>query len=269
MKQVVSPVISNDEIMPGGYLMWLDCSQIASAAVPGQFVMVLCRRREGDVPLLRRPLSVHRVDGGRLALLYAVVGQGTQWLAERKAGDGIDILGPLGNNFAINVDSKKLLLVAGGMGIAPTVALADYAIDRGYITTLLIGCGSASYMYPEGQLDRAVSMGLNVVVATEDGSKGRKGMVTDALADLSPATDQIYACGPLPMYRAISGDIDMLGGKPTQVCLEQMMGCGWGVCYGCTVETENGLQKVCQNGPVFDIKDVLWNSVVDPVVGRI
>ena len=249
--------------------MWLDCPQIASTTAPGQFVMVLCRGEGSDVPLLRRPLSVHRVDGDRLALLYAVVGLGTQWLAERKPGDQVDILGPLGNNFTIDADSKRLLLVAGGIGIAPTVALADYALDRGYITVLLIGCRSASHMYPEIELNRAVSMGLNVVVVTEDGSKGRKGMVTEALAELSPAADQIYACGPLPMYRAISGGIDILGGKPAQVCLEQMMGCGWGVCYGCTIETKNGLQKVCQDGPIFDIKDVVWNSVVDPVVGRL
>ena len=249
--------------------MWLDCPQIASIAVPGQFVMVLCRGQEADVPLLRRPLSVHRVDGGRLALLYAVVGQGTQWLSDRKPGDQVDILGPLGNNFTISVDSKKLLIVAGGIGIAPTVALADYALDRGYITTLLIGCRSAEHMYPEGLLDRAVSMGLNVVVVTEDGSKGRSGMVTEALAELAPAADQIYACGPLPMYQAINRNLDMLGGKQTQVCLEQMMGCGWGVCYGCTIETGVGLKKVCQDGPIFDIEDVVWNSVVDPVVGRI
>jgi len=169
------------------------------------------------------------------------------------------------NNFTISVDSKKLLLIAGGIGVATMVSLADYALDRGYITTLLIGCRSAAHMYPEGLLDRAVSMGLNVVVVTEDGSKGREGMVTDALAELAPAADQIYACGPLPMYRAIAGDMSILGGKQTQVCLEQMMGCGWGVCYGCTIETGAGLKKVCQDGPIFEINDVVWNSVVDPV----
>jgi dihydroorotate dehydrogenase electron transfer subunit len=265
MEQVVSQVVSNEQVIAGGYLMWLDCPQIASAVVPGQFVMVLCRSREADVPLLRRPLSIHRVDGDRVALLYTVVGQGTRWLADRKPGDQIDILGPLGNNFSFDVNSKKLLIVAGGIGIAPTVALADYAVARGYITTLLIGCRSAEYLYPEAELARAVAMGLNVVVVTEDGSKGRKGMVTDALAELSPAADQIYACGPLPMYLAIDRNIDILSNKPTQACLEQMMGCGWGVCYGCTVETVDGLQKVCQDGPIFNIEDVAWNSVVDPV----
>lgn len=248
--------------------MWLDCPEIASIAVPGQFVMVLCRGQGADVPLLRRPLSVHRVDGNRLALLYSVVGQGTQWLSRRKPGDEVDILGPLGNNFTIDVSSKKLLLIAGGIGIAPTIALADYALDRGYITTLLIGCRSEDHMYPEGLLDRAVTMGLNVVVVTEDGSKGREGMVTEALAELALAADQIYACGPLPMYRAIAGDMSILSNKQTQVCLEQMMGCGWGVCYGCTIETGVGLKKVCQDGPIFNMKDVVWNSVVDPVARR-
>jgi len=254
--------------MAGGYLMWLDCAQIASITVPGQLVMVLCRGQEANVPLLRRPLSIHRVDGDKLALLYALVGQGTRWLSERKRGDQVDILGPLGNNFTISVDSNKLLIVAGGIGIAPTIALADYTLGRGYITTLLIGCRSAEHMYPEELLDRAVTMGLNVVVVTEDGSKGRRGIVTEALAKLAPIADQIYACGPLPMYNAINRDIDMLAGKPTQVCMEQMMGCGWGVCYGCTIETSSGLKKVCQDGPIFDMDNVVWNSVVDPVVGR-
>jgi len=254
--------------MVGGYLMWLDCPQLASIAVPGQFVMVLCREQSVDVPLLRRPLSIHRVDGNRLALLYAVVGQGTEWLAERTLGSEVDMLGPLGNNFTIDVNSQKLLIVAGGIGIAPTVALADYTLDRGYITTLLIGCRSAEHLYPIERLDRAVVKGLNIVVVTEDGSKGRKGMVTEVLAELAPAADQIYACGPLPMYRAIDRNIDILAGKPTQVCLEQMMGCGWGVCYGCTIETGAGLKKVCQDGPIFGIDDVVWNSVVDPVVRR-
>jgi dihydroorotate dehydrogenase electron transfer subunit len=254
--------------MAGVYLMWLDCPQIASTILPGQFVMVLCRGRNSDVPLLRRPLSIHRIDGDRLALLYTVVGQGTRWLSDRKTGDQVDILGPLGNNFTIDVGSKRLLLVAGGIGIAPIVALADYTATRGYITTLLIGCRSAEHMYPEGQLDRAVSMGLNIVVVTEDGSIGRKGIVTEALSELSPAADQIYACGPLPMYQAIAGNTSIISNKPTQVCLEQMMGCGWGACYGCIIETSDGLKKVCQDGPIFAIKGVVWNSVVDPVVRR-
>ncbi len=264
MKQIVSPVISNDEVMAGGYLMWLDCPQIASTVVPGQFIMALCRDSDSDTPLLRRPFSIHRVDGDKLALLYSVVGQGTQWLAGRKAGDKVDILGPLGNGFSVDPGSKSLLLVAGGMGIAPTVALADHALDRGHEATLLIGCRSVSYLYPEAELAQAVYKGLNVVVATEDGSKGRRGLVTDVLSELSTSADGIYACGPLPMYRAIAGDMSLLSGKPAQVCLEQMMGCGWGVCYGCTIKTKNGLKKVCQDGPVFDIKDVSWDSVVDP-----
>jgi len=268
MEQIVSPVISNDEVMAGGYLMWLDCGRIASTVVAGQFVMTLCRDSGSDTPLLRRPFSVHRVDGNRVALLYAVVGQGTQWLSDRKAGDEVDILGPLGNGFSVAPASKRLLLVAGGMGVAPTVALADYALVRGHETTLLIGCKSVAHLYPEAELAQAVSRGLNVAFVTEDGSKGHKGVVTDVLAGLSRATDQVFICGPLPMYRAIAAEMAMLSGKPAQVCLEQMMGCGWGVCYGCTIETNAGLKRVCQDGPVFDIEDIKWNSVVDPVARR-
>lgn len=268
MQQVVARVISNEQVMAGAYLLWLDCPQIAPVVVPGQFVMALCRDQSTDVPLLRRPFSIHRTRGDRVALLYTVVGQGTKWFSERKTGDLIDVLGPLGNNFTIDVNSKKLLIVAGGIGIAPTVALADYALERGYITTLLIGCRNVQYIYPEAELDSAVTMGLNVVIVTEDGSRGRKGMATDVLAELSPTIDQIFACGPLPMYRAIDKNVEMLSGKPMQVCLEQMMGCGWGACYGCSIDTGAGLKKVCQDGPIFNIEDVVWNSVIDPVSRR-
>jgi dihydroorotate dehydrogenase electron transfer subunit len=265
MKQVTANVISNRELLSECYVMWLDAPEVASEVKPGQFVMVLCRGEGQTSPLLRRPISVHRIDGDSLALLYAAVGQGTQWLAGCKTGDAVDLLGPLGNGFTLDADAKKLLLVGGGsMGIAPMVGFAEKAIGKGYQVTLLQGTRSADLLYP-AQLPG----GITFEMATEDGSKGRKGLITDAIAELSSDVDRIYACGSIPMYHAIARDTSVLGGKPTQVCLEQMMACGWGVCYGCTIKTQSGLQKVCQDGPVFDINDVLWDSVVDPRIGRV
>ena len=115
MKQTLSSIISSNEVMPGTYLVWLESPDIADAARPGQFVMVRC----GEDTLLRRPLSVHRVDGDRLALLFKIVGRGTLWLSQQQVGDNLDIFGPLGNGFRTDSDSKNMLLVAGGIGIAP------------------------------------------------------------------------------------------------------------------------------------------------------
>ncbi|MBT3362597.1 MAG: dihydroorotate dehydrogenase electron transfer subunit [Chloroflexi bacterium] len=266
MKQVVARVLSNKKLSSGCYVMWLEVPEVALMVKPGQFVMVLCRGEGQTSPLLRRPLSVHRIDGDRLALLYAAVGQGTGWLAGRKTGGQVDVLGPLGNGFTIDAGAKKLLLVGGGaMGIAPMIAFADEAVDKGLEVTVLQGVRNADLLYPQDELPSSVTF----EAATEDGSVGRKEFVTGAIAELSPDHDRIYACGPIPMYQAIAGNTLILSSKPTQVCLEQMMACGWGVCYGCTIKTQNGLAKVCQDGPVFDINDVVWDSVVDPRIGRV
>jgi len=146
---ILAPVISNDEIMPGINLLRAEAPAIAAAARPGQFVMV--RTSDGYNPLLRRPLSIHRVnDRGEIALLYDVVGRGTEWLSQRNVGENIDILGPLGNGYT--VDSQKLLLVAGGCGIAPLIFLADAALAEGRRVVLLYGADTAKRIFPEGRL---------------------------------------------------------------------------------------------------------------------
>ncbi|MDH5696458.1 MAG: dihydroorotate dehydrogenase electron transfer subunit, partial [Dehalococcoidia bacterium] len=137
MRQAKAAVISNNEIMPGVYLVWLDCPPIAPPAQPGQFVMVRCG--EGVEYQLRRPLSIHQLDGERLALLFNVVGRGTRWLSQCQAGDNLDLLGALGNGYFINPGSHNLLLVAGGIGIAPLVFLAQQALNRGCSVTMLLG----------------------------------------------------------------------------------------------------------------------------------
>lgn len=253
MNQVIATIISNTEIMQGVYLVRVESPQMDSQAQPGQFVMVRC----GEETLLRRPLSIHQQDGDRIALLFSVVGEGTRWLSRRQAGEDIDLLGPLGNGFSIQSGSKNLLLVAGGIGIAPLYFLAQEAVSRGYTVTLLLGASTASRLYPAYFLPAEVEL----VTATEDGTSGERGMVTDLLPDFAGKADQIFACGPLEMYKDMAAKYPQLKGKQVQISLEVRMGCGRGICYGCTVKTRRGLKQVCTDGPVFYLDDILWEEL--------
>jgi len=253
LRQEAASIISNSEVMPGTYLMWLESPLIAPLAKPGQFVMVRC----GDYQL-RRPLSIHLVDDqNRLALLFTVVGKGTHWLSQRQAGDNLDLLGPLGNGYSIHPASRNLLLVAGGIGIAPLHFLAQKALKQGYSVTLLLGAQTATQLYPRHLLPPEAEL----VFATEDGSAGEKGMITDLLPDFLGWADQLFACGPTSMYRTMAKSKKLLNTKPAQVSLEMRMGCGRGICYGCTLKTKSGLKQVCKDGPVFELKDVLWDEL--------
>ena len=249
-----APITSHTELMPGVYLLWLESPQIASSALPGQFVMVYC----GEDTLLRRPLSIHQVDKTKLALLFSVVGRGTRWLSRRKSGDKIDLFGPLGNGFSVLPTSRNLLLAAGGIGIAPLAFLAQEAVKQGHSVKLLLGAPTASQLYPHHLLPPEIEL----ITATEDGTAGEKGMLTDILPDLTGWADQVFACGPMPMYKAMAVQSQkLLKAKPVQISLEMRMGCGLGVCYGCTVKTKNGLKQVCKDGPVFDLEDILWEEL--------
>jgi dihydroorotate dehydrogenase electron transfer subunit len=256
LKPTGAKVTASQELMPGAYLIRLDCPDITTQARPGQFVMVRCG--EGPEYQLRRPLSIHRIEGNKLSLLFNVVGKGTRWLSQRPAGEKLDLLGPLGKGFTILPDSKKLLLAAGGIGIAPLVFLAEDAVRRGKEVTLLLGAATARQLYPK----RLLPAGIRLITATEDGSEGKQGMITDILPDFTDDTDQLFTCGPLPMYRAMA-PMPELKGKPVQVSLEVRMGCGLGICYGCTVKTVNGLRQTCKDGPVFELNEVLWEELAD------
>jgi dihydroorotate dehydrogenase electron transfer subunit len=252
LKQVSAPVISNSEVMPGVYVVWLKAPSIASEARPGQFIMVRC----GENTSVPRPFSVHRRNSDEIALLFSVVGKGTGWLSQCKTGDRLDIFGPLGNGFSVNPESHNLLLVAGGMGIAPLHFLAEEMLKQGTSVRLLYGTAGI-YRYPEENLPS----GINLVAATEDGSVGHHGMVTGLLPDYLDRADQVFACGPLAMYRDMLDNYPQLVDKQVQVSLEVRMGCGRGVCYGCTIKTKSGQKRVCEHGPVFDLNDILWDEL--------
>ncbi|MFC1949252.1 dihydroorotate dehydrogenase electron transfer subunit [Chloroflexota bacterium] len=247
MKQVLSSVIGISEVMPGSFLVWLKSPEIAAEAIPGQFVMVSC----GEDTVLPRPLSIHQRDDDKIALLFNIVGRGTEWLSRCEAGDDLKMFGPLGNGFSIHPESYNLLLVAGGIGIAPFYFLAGEALKAGYGVNLLYGTANKDRYHVAGD--------TKTVAATGDGSVGHRGMVTDLIPEYIDWADQVFACGPLPMYRYMA-QMPELKGKPVQVSLEVRMGCGRGVCYGCTLRTKNGLKKVCEHGPVFDLDDIIWDE---------
>jgi len=261
MKLVSAPIISNTEILPHIYLLQAQAPEIAARAYPGQYVMVRCG--EGyDMPL-RRPLGLHRISKDGISLLYTIVGRGTEWLSLRKEEERVDLFGPLGKGFEIYPSSRNLLLVAGGVGVAPLVALAEHAIGTGRAVKLVIGEKNAAKIYPE----RLLPSGIKPVVTTEDGSLGQKGMVTDVLPQFISGADQIFVCGPLPMYRAIAKMGSKLGNKSTQVLLETVMGCGVGACLSCSIKTRQGRKLVCKDGPVFEFGDILWDKMAAPAVG--
>lgn len=235
--------------------MCVEVPDIAAIARPGQFVMVWC----GEDVTLRRPLSIHRVvDSSRLCLLYQVAGTGTYWLCHRQKGETLDLLGPLGNGFSIEPSSQNLLLVAGGIGIAPLVFLAQQAIEQGKAVKLLLGARTSEGLYPEDHLPG----GIESVLVTEDGSVGRRGMITGTLSEFSTWADAVYACGPKAMYEIIGEQKRRREiGKPVQISLEVRMGCGLGACYGCSIRTRHGMKRVCQDGPVFDLEEIIWQEV--------
>jgi dihydroorotate dehydrogenase electron transfer subunit len=228
---------------------------IAAEAQPGQFVTISC----GQDLILRRPLSIHRVDKtNQISILFTVVGAGTSWLSQRHEGERLDLLGPLGNGFSIQPESKKLLLAAGGIGIAPLAFLAQKAISDGKAVKLLMGARKKDGLYPKALLPE----GIDTFITTEDGSDGTKGKVTDILPEYIDWADQIYACGPLAMYQSIAEQRRKWKGKPPiQVSLEVRIGCGIGACFGCSIKTKNGMKQVCRDGPVFNLDEVILEEV--------
>jgi dihydroorotate dehydrogenase electron transfer subunit len=270
LKQVAATVIASDRILPGymhsrgrsilsNHLIWLKCPEIARRASPGQFVMAHC----GEETILPRPFSLHQINGDDLALFFTVWenGKGTGWLSQRQVNDRIELLGPLGKGFSVNPDSGNLLLVAGGVGIAPLVFLAQEALRKGCSVRLLYGTAT-KHRYPEERLPS----GVELVAATEDGSVGHRGLVTELLPDFADWVDQIFACGPVAMYRDMAGKYQQfLKDKPAQISLEVVMACGRGVCYGCSIKTEKGLRRVCEDGPVFDLLELdgdTWEALI-------
>ena len=232
----------------------------AREARPGQFVEILCRESWSMDPLLRRPFSVYRADDvrGEMTILVRPFGRGSTWLVNQKPGAVLDVLGPLGNTFDVSPRSRNLLMVAGGVGAAPLMMLTEWSIGRGLNVTYLLGARS-----DEGLLATEFVPGeVEYVVATNDGSAGHQGFVTDLIPNYLQWADQVFSCGPEPMFRSLRREVlaNRFGDKPTvQLSVERTMACGVGACLGCVVETRSGMKASCVDGPVYEMESLVWS----------
>ena len=284
MRLTAAELVESREILPGQWLQAYRAPELATGSRAGQFVHI----RTGDFSgmVLRRPFSLNTVDAatGMVTIHFRVIGRGTEWFTRLRPGDTVDLLGPLGRPFEVDPRSRHLLLIAGGLGIAGVRMLADEAVRDGRQVTLLFGAASAREVYPTSLLPDEVEY----VVATDDGSLGHHGFVTELVPGYEAWADQAFACGPAPMLAALARLADTrrarlgvakLGrkkgsGKPAplgspaarrksflQVSMEQNMGCAVGACLGCVVMGVGGTpQRVCREGPVFAADEIRWDG---------
>ena len=267
---VAADVMANTQLSPDYNVIELNAPDLARAARPGQFVMV--KTHPGMDPLLRRPFSIFerlRDKSGAIigvSLLNKRVGAGTSLLFAARPGDRIGLLGPLGRPFEPVDPPAEAWMVAGGVGLAPFATLAESLADRGTTMHLFYGARSGADLY---YADQFAARGATLHLATEDGSRGDRGRVTEplsrALAQTAPGVSvTIYACGPTPMMRAV-GRLGQDAGRPVYVSLEPVMGCGMGGCYSCVVPVHRGTGKqfvrACLEGPVFDSSALVWDAL--------
>ena len=251
-EQCMAKVVQTEPLAEDIYSMWLLAPEIAGQAVSGQFISLFCE--DGD-KLLPRPISLCEIDRdrGMLRIVYRVVGAGTREFSRKNEGDTIRIMGPLGNGFPL--EDKKAVLIAGGIGIPPMLQLAKEL--SGEVTVVVGYRDSRTFLRRE--LEEAAD---RVLIATEDGSVGVRGNVMDAIAENGLEADLIYACGPMPMLRAIKS----YAAKKqitAYLSLEERMACGVGACLGCVCRTVHkdhhshvNNARICTDGPVFDAGEV-------------
>ncbi len=258
MRLFTALVTGNEEIMPNTHVITLDAGANARTATPGRFLHIRC----GDATLLRRPMSIYRAEDDTIELMVRKVGPGSGWITRRQPGDDLDCLGPLGHGFHLERNTRNLLMVGGGYGVAPLVGLAEQAIARGMNVTLAVGAATAAFVFPPRLLHDAVEY----LVATDDGTAGHAGYVTELVPERLGWAEAVYACGPVPMMRALAGIMRAQAPtKPGQIAMEERMGCAMGVCLGCCVETTRGPLRTCTEGPVFDIRQILWRDEPEPL----
>lgn len=200
---------------------------------------------------LRRPFAATAWDKNGFDIIFKTVGKGTEELSMKRKGEVLDVITGLGNGFDPDKCKEKALIVCGGIGASPVFSLAAELIGKGRDTTVIMGFGKASEIILS---EEYAALGARVEIATMDGSCGTEGLVTDAISALKPDFDFFYCCGPKIMMKAVCASI----GKPGEVSLEERMGCGCGICYGCTCHTLKGPKRICADGPVFNKEDIIW-----------
>ncbi len=240
------------------YRLQIHSPQIGKKARPGQFLML--RATETLDPLLRRPFSIHRINPDKtIEILYKVVGKGTRLLSYLKKDEDIDIIGPLGNGFTINKKIKNHILVAGGIGIAPLLFLAQ-ELSKDKKNRIILFAGGRH----KGDIlciQDFKKLKAEVKISTEDGSIGKQGLISELfeifLAGNGESSSVVYACGPKSMMKEIFR-LSSIKEIFCQVSLEERMACGLGACLGCATDTRDGYKYVCNDGPVFDAGEVVW-----------
>lgn len=244
MKQSIFTIISNTQLTGDVYELKLigDTSDITAA---GQFVNI---KIEGL--FLRRPISVCDVNGGRLTLIYKVVGKGTEVMSKMRTGEKLDVLTGLGNGYDLTKAGDRPLLIGGGVGVPPLYYLAKKLVAQGKSVSVILGFNTKAEVFLESAFR---ALGCAVTVTTVDGSYGVKGFVTDAM-DIGYS--HFYTCGPEPMLKAVYSKSDTDG----QFSFEERMGCGFGACMGCSCKTVTGYKRICKDGPVLTKGEILWQK---------
>ena len=238
-------MVSNEQLTAKSWLMVLEGdTQYVTRA--GEFVNIAL---EGK--FLRRPISVGDYDERTITLLYDVVGEGTKAMSLMKEGAELDLLTGLGNGFSEERECRRPALLGGGVGCAPLYNLAKKFLARGVKPVVILGFNSEKDVV---SADMFEAIGAELYIATVDGSMGTKGFVTDVIREQGLECDYFYACGPMPMLKALCKGVEW----PGEVSLDERMACGFGVCMCCSVETKSGNKRICKEGPVFDKEDLIW-----------
>ena len=244
-------VVSNRALCERYYHLCLDAPDIVKAVRPGQFVHI--RVHQGLEPFFRRPFSVFRAKR-YLEFFYEPVGKGTRMLTEKTKGEVLDVLGPLGTPFSLPGDDvENVVMVAGGIGVAPFMMLSDFLKPSGKNLILLYGGRGREHVFDMKVFKKN---GVKTFVTTDDGSCGVKGRVSKLFSKIPQSkTTMIYTCGPRPMMRAVQAFAERHDLRGEASC-EEVMACGLGACLGCAIMTRQGYKTVCHDGPVFDLQDV-------------
>ncbi len=252
MIQQICSVKNVEQVAENIFVLTFFSPSIASTVSPGQFVNI--KPDAGIEPLLRRPFSVYFVQGDEVQIIFSVIGKGTAALRAKPPGEAIDVLGPLGVPFGVDVEKfATAVLVGGGLGVAPLPLVTRQLIRAGKSIITFLGSRTAT-MIADQHLE-------NVHIATDDGSKGYHGNVVDLLRHELPTTTtglKMFACGPTPMLRALQS-FALERGIRCEASLEGPMGCGFGICQGCPVELAGSEKKyalMCKDGPTFDISRI-------------
>ncbi|HEX3043801.1 MAG TPA: dihydroorotate dehydrogenase electron transfer subunit [Bacillota bacterium] len=258
MFNVKALITENRVLAPEYYLLSLLAPELAAEAKPGQFIQLEVAAPETVDPILPRPISIYRihVKEGILQLIFKAVGRGTRGLSERMTGEVLRIRGPFGNGFSIPHEVQTPAFIAGGIGMPPLFCLAEELKKRSGIQKIVLFYGGRTRR-DLLELDTWTELGAQIYPATEDGSYGASGFITNVFteAQTQVSFDYIIACGPSPMLQAVRKIAQTLQ-IPGQISMESYMACGVGACLGCVCETKSGYKRVCVEGPVFDMNEV-------------